>query len=151
MTSDHAFSMPLRVRYFEADQQGVVFNMWYLAYFEDARNGLLEWSGYSLDRLLSSGHDIRLVHAEIDWRQGLRWRDRAEVCASVARVGATSFTFDFDVSKDDRTVVTGTIVYVIVAADSSSKRPVPKDLRRALERVRVNEGRRETNDHPPTT
>ena len=31
-----AFTHRFDVRYLEADQQGVVFNMWYLAYFDDA-------------------------------------------------------------------------------------------------------------------
>ena len=35
------FEEPVHVRFLEVDQQGVVFHMWYLAYFEDARNAFL--------------------------------------------------------------------------------------------------------------
>ena len=34
-----------RVRYLEADQQGVVFNMWYLGYFDEAMAQFLEEGG----------------------------------------------------------------------------------------------------------
>jgi hypothetical protein len=36
---------PLEVRYLEADRQGVVFNMWYLAYADDALAGFLAAGG----------------------------------------------------------------------------------------------------------
>ena len=39
------FTHPVEVRYLEADQQGVVFNMWYLAYFDDAFSGLCSTAG----------------------------------------------------------------------------------------------------------
>ena len=35
------FRFPVSVRYLEVDQQGVVFNMWYLAYFDDAMTAFL--------------------------------------------------------------------------------------------------------------
>jgi acyl-CoA thioester hydrolase len=126
-------AIPLTVRYFEADQQGVVFNMWYLAYFEDARNALLAAAGHSLHDLLASGHDIQVVHTEIDWIGALHWPERAEVVAGVGALGTTSVTFDFAVRRDGADVVTGRTVYVIVAADGSGKRPLPDALRAALQ------------------
>jgi len=121
------------VRYFEADQQGVVFNMWYLAYFEDARNAYLEAVGYPLQALLASGHDIQVVAVNIAWKGSVRWGDTdVEVVAHVSRIGESSLTFDFEVKRRDVTLVTGQTVYVIIAADGSGKRPVPADLRAAV-------------------
>jgi len=126
-------AIPLRVRYFEADQQGVVFNMWYLAYFEDARNAYLEAVGYPLQALLASGHDIQVVAVNIAWKGSVRWGDTdVEVVAHVSRIGESSLTFDFEVKRRDVTLVTGQTVYVIIAADGSGKRPVPADLRAAV-------------------
>ena len=39
------------IRFFEADQQQVVYHMWYLAYFEDARN-----------EMLADGRDVVAFH-----------------------------------------------------------------------------------------
>ena len=36
------FSHPIVVRYHEMDMQGVVFNMWYLAYFDEAMSVFIE-------------------------------------------------------------------------------------------------------------
>lgn len=124
---------PLRVRYFEADQQGVVFNMWYLAYFEDARNAYLEAVGYSLADLLASGHDIQVVSTQIDWKGPVRWVDRdVDIATHVARLGTTSLTFRFRVRRGGEVLVTGQTVYVIVANDGSGKRPIPQALRDAV-------------------
>lgn len=126
------FTMVHDVRYFEADQQGVVFNMWYLAYFEDARNGYLDWCGYSLQDLLASGHDIQVVRTEVGWRAGARWPERIRLAASVAAIGRTSVTFDFEVRREDQVIATGRTVYVIIGTDGSGKRSVPQAMREAI-------------------
>ncbi len=121
-----------RVRYLEADQQGVVFNMWYLGYFDEAMSYHLEQGGLPYTEMLASGHDVQLVHSEIDWHSSLRWPDEASVAVSLERSGTTSFTLRFDVSRDSVAVATGRTVYVVVATDGSGKRPIPPVLASAL-------------------
>lgn len=128
------FTHPVDVRYLEADQQGVVFHMWYLAYFEDARNAFFAATGHSLDDLLASGHDIQLVHTEIHWTGAVRWPARVEVAVGVTKVGRTSLTLDFEVRDDGASRATGRTVYVIVTADGFAKAPIPEPMRRALDR-----------------
>ena len=126
------FTYTFAVRYLEVDQQGVVFNMWYLAYFDEAMTAFLASAGASYDALRAEGYDAQLVRSEIDWSDGLRWGDQPAVDVRCARIGATSFTLEFVVRRGDEVVVRGSTVYVVVAADGSGKRPVPDVLRRAL-------------------
>jgi acyl-CoA thioester hydrolase len=122
-----------RVRYFEADQQGVVFNMWYLGYFDEAMTRFLEDGGLDYRDMLADGFDVQLVRSEIDWRGSLRWPDEAAIDVSLERSGTTSFTLLFEVrnrSGDD--VATGRTVYVVVATDGSGKRPIPARLAAAI-------------------
>jgi acyl-CoA thioester hydrolase len=121
-----------RVRYLEADQQGVAFNMWYLGYFDEAMAAFLEEGGLAYPDMLAAGFDVQLVHTEIDWQSSLHWQDEALVKVELARFGTTSFDLDFTVSSDDRMVATGRTVYVVVATDGSGKRPIPDFLRVAL-------------------
>jgi len=117
----------------EVDQQGVVFNMWYLGYFDEAMADFLAEGGLPYPDMLASGHDVQLVHTEIDWRSSLRWADDAWVEVSLASVGATSFSLRFAVhGGDDSLVASGLTVYVVVATDGSGKRPVPPNIRGAL-------------------
>jgi acyl-CoA thioester hydrolase len=121
-----------RVRYLEADQQGVVFNMWYLGYFDEAMAAFLEDGGLAYADMLAAGFDVQLVHSEIDWHASLRWPDQARVEVALAKAGTTSFTLDFAVRTGDTLVATGRTVYVVVATDGSGKREIPDLIRAAL-------------------
>jgi len=113
------------VRYFECDQQGVVFNMWYLGYFDEALGTFLAEGGLSYPELIRSGVDVQLVHSEIDWAGPLRWGEEAVVEVRLERLGTTSLTLQFAVRAGTRPVATGRTVYVTVATDGSGKVPVP--------------------------
>lgn len=126
------FTHRVAVRYLEVDGQGVVFNMWYLAYADDALTAFLEHHGLPYERLMASGFDVQLVHAELDWRGGVRWREDLRVAVAVARVGTTSFDLRFRFLVGDREPAAATIVYVCVATDGSGKRPLPPLLRAGL-------------------
>jgi acyl-CoA thioester hydrolase len=121
-----------RVRYLEVDQQGVVFNMWYLGYFDEAMADFLAEGGLPYQDMLASGHDVQLVHTEIDWRSSLCWADDATVEVSLASVGATSFSLRFAVHSGETLVAEGLTVYVVVATDGSGKKPIPATIRAAL-------------------
>jgi acyl-CoA thioester hydrolase len=119
------------VRYLEVDQQGVVFNMWYLAYFDDALTAFLAAGGLPYDRLLAGGTDLQLVRTEIDWSAPLRFGEPAWVEVTVTRAGRTSFTLGFTAGAGDRTAARGGAVYVAVDGDGRP-RPLPDELRRSL-------------------
>jgi len=125
------FEAPVSVRYLDVDQQGVVFHMWYLAYFEDARNAFLAARGLALPDLIEQGCDLQLAHTEVDWRSSVRWTDKASVRVQPSRVGTTSFTIDYAVRVDDVEIVSGRTVYVTVAI-KGAKQPIPDSLRRLL-------------------
>ena len=122
-----------RVRYFEADQQGVVFNMWYLGYFDEAMTEFLEEGGLDYTDMLGDGFDVQLVKSEIEWRGPLRWPDEAAIKVTLDRSGTTSFTLSFEVSnRSGEVVATGRTVYVVVGTDGSGKQPIPPRLARAI-------------------
>lgn len=126
------FSHPIAVRYHEMDMQGVVFNMWYLAYFDEAMSAFIEANDLAYTKLQDDGFDVQLVHIDVDWTASLRFGEAASVTVEVATVGRTSFALGFAVRQGERQVCTARIVYVCVALDGGSKQPLPLPLRRAL-------------------
>jgi acyl-CoA thioester hydrolase len=139
------FEYRFTVRYYEVDAQNVVFNGWYLAYFDEAMSHFLAARGLPYRAMLDAGYDVQLVRSEIDWRSGLRWQDDARVAVSTARLGRTSFGLDFEVRRtrdsaaaaDDpaapyEVTCTGRTVYVVIATDGSGKREIPDLIRSAL-------------------
>jgi acyl-CoA thioester hydrolase len=132
MGGAEVFEHRFTVRYFEVDAQGVVFNGWYLGYFDEALSHFLAARGLPYRVMLDAGYDVQLVRSEIDWRSGLRWQDDARVAVSTSRIGRTSFTLDFQVRRGDEVTCTGRTVYVVVATDGSGKREIPDLIRAAL-------------------
>jgi acyl-CoA thioester hydrolase len=133
VTGAAGFEHSLRVRYMEVDAQGVVFNSWYLTYFDEAMAAFLESRGLPYPALLDAGFDVQLVHCEMDWKSGLQWRDEVLVVVSTARLGRTSFALDFETRRDGGQVTcSARTVYVVVATDGSGKRDLPARLVDAL-------------------
>jgi acyl-CoA thioester hydrolase len=138
-----SFSLPVVPRYAEVDQQGVVFNGHYLTWFDEACTGLLDHLDVSYPGLIASGHDIQVVHSEIDFMGPVRWRDSVRVEVHCERIGSTSFTLGFSVRRseagsrgtEEQTAVRGHNVYVVVSTDDWAKRPIPAVLRAALTSV----------------
>jgi acyl-CoA thioester hydrolase len=133
VTVADVFEHSLRVRYMEVDAQGVVFNGWYLTYFDEAMAAYLDFRGLPYAAMLDAGYDVQLVHCEMDWRTGLHWRDEVLVAVSTARLGRTSFALDFETRRDGGQVTcSARTVYVVVATDGSGKRDLPSRLVEAL-------------------
>lgn len=128
-----AFEYRPRVRFFEVDQQRVVYHMWYLAYFEDARNALLEDRGMSLRQLQVDGFDLQVVHYDIDWKAPIGWSDRLSIVVSDIACRSTSFTVEYRAQADEVIGVAATAVYVVIDPSSGRARPIPAPLRAALE------------------
>src|SRR4051812_4632884 len=59
--SSMPFELEIVPRYWEADQQNVVFNMWYLAYMTQASESFFEHIGHPIPKLFEQGMGLQLV------------------------------------------------------------------------------------------
>jgi acyl-CoA thioester hydrolase len=125
--------MPVTVRYLEVDAQGVVFNAWYLAWFDEAMAAFFAHGGLPYTAMRAAGYDVQLVRSEIDWTAGVGFGDRIEIAVSTGRIGRTSFALDFEVRRDGSAVTCAArTVYVVIATDGSGKREIPPLISAAL-------------------
>lgn len=120
------------VRFYEVDQQGVIYHMWYHAYFEDARNELLALRGASLPSIQARGLDLVVVAFELCWGGPVRWGDDLRVGVAVRRIGTTSLAVDYSADVDGDRRVTGAATYVLVSRAEKHPANWPADLREAL-------------------
>ena len=67
--SDNGFRYPLEVRFFEVDSLGVVFNMWYLGWCDEAMSAYMESIGYGYATLRAAGLDA--VYNDGDYNTAL--------------------------------------------------------------------------------
>jgi acyl-CoA thioester hydrolase len=147
MNNDSGFRYPLDVRFFEVDSLGVVFNMWYLGWCDEAMSAFMVSIGYGYAALRAQGLDAVLRKAELEWLDSLQAFQRAEVAVRVDRVGTTSFCLGYDIERVEARSGPGgpggpgrsrtrcaqvAITYVCVEIEGRNKVPIPAGLREAL-------------------
>jgi acyl-CoA thioester hydrolase len=133
MQDEFALIHPLRVRWAEADMQGVVFNAHYLAYFDLAITeywralaaGDAEWLRHTFERLY-------VVKSTVEYHASARFDDELVVATRCARIGRTSMTFRFQINRGDQRLISGENIYV--HAENGQAVPVPDDLRARVAR-----------------
>ncbi|MBQ0744637.1 MAG: acyl-CoA thioesterase [Pseudomonas sp.] len=121
---DFRFHHTLRVRWAEADMQGIVFNGHYLTY---ADVGITEYframgQTYSGETGVN-GSDFFAVRTLLEYRSPARFDDLLDVHVRIARLGNSSMQFLIGIYRAEELLVSGEIVYV--HADQSSRRPSP--------------------------
>ncbi|MEP7017783.1 MAG: thioesterase family protein [Actinomycetota bacterium] len=141
LSNDNVFRYPVGVRFFEVDSLGVVFNMWYLGWCDEAMSAFMESIGHGYKALRAQGYDAVLRKAELEWLDSLEAFQRAEVAVRVDHVGTTSFRLRYDIERVAGADQIGgeptrcahvAITYVCVEIAGRKKSPLPLGLRAAL-------------------
>jgi acyl-CoA thioester hydrolase len=110
------FRHRLRVRYGECDPQGVVFNANYLAFFDVIVTEFWREAIGEYNAMIEAGADM-VVDFEL----------------RVARLGNTALGTVITARVGDRPVVEGEMRHVFIDPATKLKRPMPDDIRTALE------------------
>ncbi|MFT6431703.1 MAG: acyl-CoA thioester hydrolase [Halopseudomonas sp.] len=121
---DFRFSQSLRVRWAEADMQGIVFNGHYLTYADVGITEYFRAMGQTYSgETGAKGSDFFAVRTLLEYRSPARFDDVLEVHVRIARLGNSSMQFLIGIYRDTEILVNGEIVYV--HADQSNRRPSP--------------------------
>ena len=104
MQQKYIFTLPMKVRDYEVDAEGIVNNAIYLHYFEHTRHEFCEHAGMSFAQMHAQGIDPVLNRVEIDYRTPLHLGERFLSCLNLTRKGAR-FIFIQDIYKDRKSVV----------------------------------------------
>jgi acyl-CoA thioester hydrolase len=129
-----AFTHDLRIRYHECDAQGHVFNANYFAFFDIAITELWRAAldgGYTamVDR---HGVDMVVAEATARFAGSARFDDVVQVGVELTRLGTTSTTSAFGVSRNGELLVEGELRHVFVDVATMRKAEIPDALRAAL-------------------
>jgi len=127
-----SFVHPLRVRYHECDPQGIVFNANHFAYFDVVLTELWRAAFGSYGAMVASGIDVQVVDASASFHAPARFDDELDLAMTVARLGTTSITSEFEERRAGELLVSGRLVHVCVDAATHEKRPIPGDMRERL-------------------
>ena len=125
--ADFRFFEPMRVRWADADMQGIVFNPNYLVYADNAMTEYMRAVGFPYPQaLMPFGADIFAVGSSIDFKASARFDDMLRVGARIEKFGRTSFRFRISVFRDDELLSDIRTTYVCATPDEDRKTlPVP--------------------------
>ena len=129
--ADFNYAHRLRVRWSEADPQGVVFHGHYLNFFDTAMTEYMRDLGYAYPGgLKESGTDLFVVKAAVELHDEVRFDDVIDIHARVARIGRSSLTFRYEVHREpeDRALASGESVYVNVDVKTRKSAELPGEL-----------------------
>ena len=136
MPEGFRFSCPIRVRYSEIDSQGIVYNSRYLEYVDVALAEYFRALGLAYQQMVEAhGFDPSLVKATLEFKRVARFDELLQVHARVVAIGRSSFTMEFQITRDSNgELVAGVqVVYVNFDKATTGSRPVPESIRRRIE------------------
>jgi acyl-CoA thioester hydrolase len=122
------------VRYGECDPQGIVFNANYLLYFDVAFTELWREAVGPWQEMVERGFDAVVAEAHLKFRAPGRFDDVLAVRATIARLGETSITTEFEVVRGGELLVEGRLRHVCLDARTWRKAELPAWIRDGLGR-----------------
>lgn len=131
--SEKAGETTVRVRYAETDPWGIAHYSTYLVWFELARMEFLKELGYSFPEMGREGVSFLMAEATCRYHAAARFDDLIVVKISVGEVRNHSFTFEYEVIKEETGELLATGHTVQVFTDLQGEvRPVPERFRALL-------------------
>ena len=103
-TDDYIFSMPIKVRDYEVDAEGIVNNANYLHYLEHTRHEFCEQAGLSFAQMRTQGLTPVVARIDIRYLHSLGLGQSMVSCLRMHRRGPV-FVFEQDIYTPDGTPV----------------------------------------------
>ncbi|MFF2480604.1 acyl-CoA thioesterase [Paenibacillus sp. NPDC058071] len=95
------FAHPLRVRYQETDQMGVVFHGNYLTWFEIGRTELIRAAGTDYKTIERSGLLLPVVDLTCSYGLPARYDDKVVVCTRISEFSPVRIAFESQVRRTE--------------------------------------------------
>lgn len=138
---DFRHRTPLRVRWAEADMQGVVFNGHYLTYCDICLTEYWRAIGlvYPAD-FHALGCDTYVRKATVEYLAPARFDDELEVCGRVARIGRSSLSFLVEMHRRGeaaRPLIAAELVYVNADKETLTSAPWPTTFREKIRGFKI--------------
>ncbi len=119
MTGPDITVSPLRVRYAETDQMGIVHHAVYLIWCELARTDHMREKGINYSNLEAQGLKLPVVDARLRYRAPARYDEVLEVRCWVRDVSSRRVIFGYAVDRVDDGRLLATAQTSLIAVDSN--------------------------------
>ncbi|ENH96971.1 hypothetical protein J416_07827 [Gracilibacillus halophilus YIM-C55.5] len=110
---------PIKVRYQETDQMGVVYHANYLIWFEIGRTAFIEELGFQYNDMEKEGIVSPVVHADMSFKHPIRYGQDAFVETWIQSYNGIRTVYGYNILDDQGEVaVSGQTEHVIVKKDN---------------------------------
>ncbi|MGI0084219.1 MAG: acyl-CoA thioesterase [Nitrososphaerales archaeon] len=124
-----AHEIKFRVPFGDVDMMGHVNNARYLTYFETARTEhMLAAFGRRDPREMS----VIIAHVEVDYKSPAKWNDELTVKIRPSALGTKSWTYEYEVTSENRLIAEGKSVQVAYDYKSGTAVALPVSIRALL-------------------
>ena len=127
------FSMEIRVTYKDTDQMGYVYYGNFFTWFEMARTEYFRSRGVIYKNLEAEGYYLPVHEARCEYHVPVRYDDIVKVKTFITKIGRTSLTFGYQITKDDSasSLATGLTIHCFT---NKAGRPVkiPEIIRKII-------------------
>ncbi len=124
------------VEFHDTDMAGIMHFASFFVYMESSEHELLRSLGLSVHSVIDGERvSFPRVSATCDYTSPAHCEEVLEVAVSVARIGATSVTYEFRFTHEGRQVAVGRMTSVccrIVPGKPPVSRPVPEEMAKKL-------------------
>jgi 4-hydroxybenzoyl-CoA thioesterase len=125
------------VKFEEVDAAGIAFFARFFNWCHEAMERFFDQlpSGSYVNLIMKRRIGFPAIHLVADWKAPLRYGDVARIETAVIKVGTTSATFRYVLTRVSDGIMAATIEHTTVATDldTMTKRPLPDDCRKLLE------------------
>src|ERR1700759_562417 len=124
--ADFSFFHRIRVRWAEADAQGIVFNPHYLMFADVGWTEFMRAAGYAYPQGLSEFDvDLFAAHAELDFFASAKYDEEIDLGVRTREIGRTSLRMQIALFRGDTPLCNIGLVYVAVSTKKQTPVPVP--------------------------
>ncbi len=124
----YLFTLPLSVRDYECDYEGIVNHAVYLNYLEHTRHEFLKHRGIKVVELARRGVNLVVIRVEADYLFSLRSGDAFNVAVNMERVSRVRFAFTQDIYRtpDNKPILKAKILGTAIDNNGRPLRPPPE-------------------------
>ncbi|EGV42374.1 acyl-CoA thioesterase [Bizionia argentinensis JUB59] len=115
--------IPIRVRYGETDQMGVVHHGNYALYLEMGRTEWMRKIGISYNEMEKNGVMLPVISMSLNYKKPAHYDDVIQVKTRLKKTPSVRIEFDYEITNSEGHIL-ATAHTVLVFVDMSSKRPV---------------------------
>jgi len=118
-----AHEHPVRVRYGETDQMGVVHHANYLLYLEEARTAYMASFGFPYGRLEQEGIGLPVRSCELRFRAPAHYEDELLVRTRLTALRGASMTFSYEIERAGTLLLEAVVELACVDLAARPRRP----------------------------